>query len=616
MADHVTRRGLLRVAGTGAAAVSLLAGAGTTAGQDAQASVTFEDQVTDGREVVIAEITTSVDVSYAVRAPDLDEMLARGQFEAGTDREGVTITLDRPLQQDARLAFSLYPVDGGQSLARDTAGVTVSGGVSYLDGVSVTRVDADPESGFNYPYFLYAPPVPEAEAGKPMLVEPNNTGTATDDFERHEERARQLVSGGFSRDISGQLGVPMLVPVFPRPQSDPVDGTHYVHQLDRDTMQLSDGPLERVDLQLLGMVDHARQMLAEESYPVAEDIIMNGFSASSNFVDRFTVLHPDRVVSVTAGGLNGMTLLPLAEAKGHTLDFHVGIADVEDLTGEPVDLDALDEVNQFLYMGGEDSNDTIPYDDAWTSDELRETALSVYGDHMLNDRFPYCQSAYEQAGVTAQFRVYEGVGHTPRPAKEDVVEFHRRSIEGEDVSKFGQQLGLRPAVEASASDPGAGEPVEFDATGSTLTRGEILAYTWEFGDGETAAGEVVTHSFENGGDYEVRLTVVDSNGRIEEAAVEITVGDGTADETEAAGTTRTDTAEDAETTREETRTADSTPTTGARETGQSDEDGSDDSTENGDSSTGLPGFGVGTALASVGATTYLLGWRRGDRPED
>ena len=125
------------------------------------------------------------------------------------------------------------------------------------------------------------------------------------------------------------------------------------------------------------MVDDARQRLAASDYPVADGMLLNGFSASGNFVDRFTVLHPEQVVSVTAGGLNGMALLPLAEADGRTLEYHVGIADVEELTGQAVDLDALDDANQFLYMGAEDENDTIPYDDAWTDDDLREIALAV-----------------------------------------------------------------------------------------------------------------------------------------------------------------------------------------------------------------------------------------------
>jgi hypothetical protein len=168
--------------------------------------------------------------------------------------------------------------------------------------------------------------------------------------------------------------------------------------------------------------------------------MLNGYSASGNFVDRFAVLHPERVVSVTAGGLNGMPILPLERADGHELPYHVGIANVEELTGDPANLDRLDTTNQFLYMGGEDDNDTIPFDDAWTDDDLRQTALEVYGEDMIEDRFPRSQEAYREAGVSAAFRVYDGVGHNPGPAMDDVIEFHRASMNGESVEAFGEDL--------------------------------------------------------------------------------------------------------------------------------------------------------------------------------
>jgi len=184
--------------------------------------------------------------------------------------------------------------------------------------------------------------------------------------------------------------------------------------------------------------EHAKsEVLSDSEYSFTDEIMLNGFSASGNFVDRFTMLHPDRVQSVTAGGLNGMALLPLETADGHTLDYHVGIADIPEITGSSVDLKALDDVDQFLYMGGEDTNDTIPFLDAWTSEELKQTALDVYGEDMIAERFPTSQDAYTQAGVQAQFRIYEGLGH--KPAKiQDLIEFHRRSLTDEYVGIFGQ----------------------------------------------------------------------------------------------------------------------------------------------------------------------------------
>jgi hypothetical protein len=330
-----------------------------------------------------------------------------------------------------------------------TTGAVLGGGLALsrrsdaVRAANVRLVDADPGSGFNYPYFLYVPSRVRSDA--PIVVQPNDTPEGTsDEFAVHLEGARGTMRG-FPLAIADELNVPALVPVFPRPESDPVDWRHYTHQLDRDTLLIDDGPLERIDLQLLAMVDHAAARVeAETGAAVDEEILLNGFSSSGHFADRFTVLHAERVRSVTAGGLNGMALLPLTEAKGRTLRYQVGIADVESLTGESVDLSALSETNQFLYMGAEDTNDTLPYDDAWTSDALRDTARHVYGDDMVTERFPFCQTAYERAGVEAQFRVYEDLGHEYAPEHE-IVEFHRRSLTGADVSMYGHDLREGPA---------------------------------------------------------------------------------------------------------------------------------------------------------------------------
>jgi len=117
--------------------------------------------------------------------------------------------------------------------------------------------------------------------------------------------------------------------------------------------------------------------------------------------------------------------------------------------GEPIPL-----------YGAEDDNDTIPYDDAWTDDELRELALDIYGDDMIAERFPTCQETYREAGIDATFRVYEDTGHTPRPAMDDIVEFHQRSITGDDVSEMGKRSfqpsrsrSIPPRMALSSSTP-------------------------------------------------------------------------------------------------------------------------------------------------------------------
>lgn len=52
----------------------------------------------------------------------------------------------------------------------------------------------------------------------------------------------------------------------------------------------------------------------------------------------------------------------------------------------------------------------------------------------------------------------------------------------------------------------------FSASDSSDPDGEITYYRWDFGDGSTAAGETVTHSYTYPGRYIVLLTVTDDKG--------------------------------------------------------------------------------------------------------
>jgi len=66
-----------------------------------------------------------------------------------------------------------------------------------------------------------------------------------------------------------------------------------------------------------------------------------------------------------------------------------------------------------------------------------------------------------------------------------------------------------------ALDPTEGyAPLEvtFDASGSHDPDGEIVAYIWDFGDGQEGEGVVVTHIYQDDGRYMVRLTVRDDKG--------------------------------------------------------------------------------------------------------
>jgi PKD repeat protein len=57
-----------------------------------------------------------------------------------------------------------------------------------------------------------------------------------------------------------------------------------------------------------------------------------------------------------------------------------------------------------------------------------------------------------------------------------------------------------------------GQAVTFDGSGSQPGSSPIVSYDWNFGDGNTASGAVVTHVYGAAGTYQVTLTVTGQDG--------------------------------------------------------------------------------------------------------
>jgi PKD repeat protein len=73
-----------------------------------------------------------------------------------------------------------------------------------------------------------------------------------------------------------------------------------------------------------------------------------------------------------------------------------------------------------------------------------------------------------------------------------------------------------PVAQATVDNdnPYPGAEVTFDASDSYDLTGSIVSYAWDFGDQTSDTGEVVSHTFLEGGSYTVILTVTDNEGAI------------------------------------------------------------------------------------------------------
>ncbi|WP_018256753.1 PKD domain-containing protein [Halomicrobium katesii] len=128
--------------------------------------------------------------------------------------------------------------------------------------------------------------------------------------------------------------------------------------------------------------------------------------------------------------------------------------------------------------------------------------------------------ATERVGQEGQSRTLEF------EATEEMVEYictvHPKSMVG-DLAIDGNAPPMA-GLTVDTANPDPGQEVSFDAGDSSDADGSIASYEWDFGDGSTATGETVSHTYAEAGEYTVELTVTDDGGASAVTSTDITVG--------------------------------------------------------------------------------------------
>jgi len=287
-----------------------------------------------------------------------------------------------------------------------------------------------PQSGdsFNYPYFLFIPDGVPTNDSIYLIIEPNNSGMTHDSIQKHIDLARFTASKDFyiGNFVSRKLQIPLLVPVFPRPETD----WHiYTHDLDRDVMLQKDNDLERIDLQLIEMFEDAREELRKKGIQTHQQFFLTGFSASGSFTNRFTAIHPEKVAAAASGGTGGLLILPVDSLQNEILIYPNGTGDLTLLTERSFRINEFRKTPQFYFLGGLDTNDAVPYDDAYGEKE-REQIYRLFGKSSILDRWEKSQKIYDSHGVEAIFKTYPDIDHAhPEVVKIDILDFFKKCMD-------------------------------------------------------------------------------------------------------------------------------------------------------------------------------------------
>jgi len=125
---------------------------------------------------------------------------------------------------------------------------------------------------------------------------------------------------------------------------------------------------KRPDLVFVRVIDHFMGYLRSKGYAPHPKVFMTGFSNGGFQSNRLPILHPSRIVA-TAIGAAGAFLYPLDTLKGIALTYPVGVNDVALIAGSAYSLSAFKQIPHFVFVGGCDTNDPVPHDDCYDSDQ-------------------------------------------------------------------------------------------------------------------------------------------------------------------------------------------------------------------------------------------------------
>jgi hypothetical protein len=336
------------------------------------------------------------------------------------------------------------------------------------------RIDANPEAGFHSPYFLYTPETPDSATDsvnnsleRPLLVQVHPWG----DFEDRVSNARNGIQNGVLR--ADRMNCPALL----APLTFNIEGA-FLRRDDPDPRQ------ERVDLQLLAMIDDAKSRLSGGAYTVADQIHCGGGSSAGVFMDAFAALHPGHV-NVFSSGANGIAFLPFEQLSDdfptfgnpgqQTVPWPLGAGEVDELANKEFDRDAWMEIDQFRWIGAEDQDPENPDNYVHKlyrgSDEIDQLVEEIFGTLQVDHRFETSRQIYNHLEVPATFTVFEGAGHVPESEHfAQIMEFHQRKI-----AEHFELIHLIPQPPATESRVGETVTVPVTAENHTSVASETTA---------------------------------------------------------------------------------------------------------------------------------------------
>ena len=262
------------------------------------------------------------------------------------------------------------------------------------------------------PFLLITPSHPQNE--QTLVMESNNL--ETNDLQMLLEQAWR--TGIQLNDISRGEN-PIIIPILP--SLSPTDP--YYQQLSFECFQNG----ERPDLDVIEAITKAKAILKNQyNIKVNDRIMLNGYSSSGVFAQRFALIHPELIDIACIGGASGSIPIPSVE-----LDYPLGIKNYEELFGKKFNFEEYKKILFYYYVGcledeikyrRDENGDLVPMHDMSYFARSVPTDVGVAQRKMLGqdmfDRAENIAKIYKKMGISFTHTVFPNIAHNGEEAKE------------------------------------------------------------------------------------------------------------------------------------------------------------------------------------------------------
>jgi len=290
------------------------------------------------------------------------------------------------------------------------------------------EIPANPAKGFNYSYFIgfSVSLINNKTAPYEMLVGTNNPGMSSSSNIFFYEDSKNYVSyGSYLSWIGDRTNAFTVYTTFPRPSNA---WEYYTHSLDRDSMLVTKdvinstnmGDWSRLDLQLKAIMADAKIQMESNGFKLNGKPMLHGFSASSDFANRYSIMYPDTIKAVA---ISHGTTMPLTTYNGVTLNYPMGVADLKSIAGVTFNKEAYKALPQFWFRGSEDVNDGSYFYDGW--DTMGELYRKAFGEDIKLRKSNQAKLLKDAGFTNIFFKEYSGIGHDySDQILDDLVKFY------------------------------------------------------------------------------------------------------------------------------------------------------------------------------------------------